>query len=54
MTLASFLRELYRSRFDSQRSWNGHALSSFQRSLPNCLWIALQTTWTRPKQTGIL
>ena len=32
MTLASFRRELYRSRFDSQRSWNGHALSSFQIS----------------------
>jgi len=54
MTLASFRRELYRSRFDSQRSWNGHALSSFQTSSPNCIWIALQTTQSRPKQTGIL
>ena len=54
MTLASFRRELYRSRFDSQRSWNGHALSSFQTSIPNCIWIALQTIQTRPKQTGIL
>ena len=32
----------------------GHALSSFQTSIPNCIWIALQTIQTRPKQTGIL
>ena len=39
--LQSFERELYRSRFDSQSHWYGHALSSFQTSIPNCLWICL-------------
>ena len=26
----------------------------FKDRSPNCIWIALQTTQTRPKQTGIL
>jgi hypothetical protein len=26
----------------------------FKDRFPNCVWIALQTTLTRPKQTGIL
>ena len=26
----------------------------FKDRIPNCIWIALQTTLTRPKQTGIL
>ena len=26
----------------------------FKDRFPNCIWIALQTTQTRPKQTGIL
>ena len=26
----------------------------FKYRVPNCIWIALQTTQTRPKQTGIL
>ena len=54
MTLASFRRELYRSRLTLKGLETDTLYLVFKHRFPNCLWIALQTTQTRPKQTGIL
>ena len=54
MTLASFRRELYRSRLTLKGLETDTLYLVFKDRSPNCIWIALQTTQTRPKQTGIL
>jgi hypothetical protein len=54
MTLASFRRELYRSRLTLKGLETDTLYLVFKDRIPNCIWIALQTIQTRPKQTGIL
>ena len=54
MTLASFERELYRSRLTLKGLETDTLYLVFKHRCPNCIWIALQTTQSRPKQTGIL
>ena len=54
MTLASFRRELYRSRLTLKGLETDTLYLVFKDRSPNCIWIAVQTTQTRPKQTGIL
>ena len=54
MTLASFRRELYRSRLTLKGLETDTLYLVFKHRCPNCIWIALQTTQSRPKQTGIL
>ena len=54
MTLASFRRELYRSRLTLKGLETDTLYLVFKDRSPNCIWIALQTIPTRPKQTGIL
>ena len=54
MTLASFRRELYRSRLTLKGLETDTLYLVFKYRFPNCIWIALQTIQTRPKQTGIL
>ena len=54
MTLASFRRELYRSRLTLKGLETDTLYLVFKYRVPNCIWIALQTIQTRPKQTGIL
>jgi hypothetical protein len=48
------LRELYRSRLTLKGLETDTLYLVFKDRFPNCVWIALQTTLTRPKQTGIL
>ena len=54
MTLASFERELYRSRLTLKGLETDTLYLVFKHRSPNCIWIALQTIQSRPKQTGIL
>jgi hypothetical protein len=54
MTLSSFRRELYRSRLTLKGLETDTLYLVFKDRSPNCIWIALQTIQTRPKQTGIL
>jgi hypothetical protein len=54
MTLASFRRELYRSRLTLKGLETDTLYLVFKHRFQNCIWIALQTIQTRPKQTGIL
>ena len=54
MTLASFRRELYRSRLTLKGLETDTLYLVFKHRVQIVIWIALQTTQTRPKQTGIL
>jgi hypothetical protein len=54
MTLSSFRRELYRSRLTLKDLETDTLYLVFKDRIPNCIWIAYQTTLTRCKQTGIL
>ena len=54
MTLSSFRRELYRSRLTLKGLETDTLYLVFKDRIPNCIWIAYQTTLTRCKQTGIL
>jgi hypothetical protein len=48
------LRELYRSRLTLKGLETDTLYLVFKHRFQNCIWIALQTIQTRPKQTGIL
>jgi hypothetical protein len=52
MTLASFKRELYRSRLTLKGLETDTLYLVFKHRSPNCIWIALQTTQTRPQANG--
>ena len=54
MTLASFRRELYRSRLTLKGLETDTLYLVFKHRVQIVIWIALQTILTRPKQTGIL